>query len=167
MKRYLLFLIILLFSIIIAQSLKDKNEPDVNKTQISEFTQITDTIDKTTTLTQVIRKGWSLGYAEGLSAGNEKNQIGWFISGCAGGALGCGIGGGIVCLVASATGDIPYFIPEGDSFYKIGYLEGYRETSKPKRESYAYKGCIVGSVFFTVVAVILLEVLSDLPSLNP
>lgn len=153
MKWYFLFSIVLLLSTIIAQTLEDKNEPVGDKTTLPESTQLTDSFSKSQTLIDSLPKGWELGYKQGQIDGNKNFPIEWFMGGFAGGAFGCCIGGRFVTSAAKAVEVKPYFIPKGDSAYKTGYLKGYIDSSKSKRELFALRGSVLGMACFAVVIV--------------
>ena len=96
------------------------------------------------------------GYAEGQMDGESANQISWMAYGCGGGLLlGC-LGGGGVWLLAG-TGENPKVVPEGPGEFKRGYIDGYKDATKSKKQQNALIGGLVGAA---VAAVIIIAVYS-------
>jgi hypothetical protein len=97
------------------------------------------------------------GYAQGQTEGSGVGQGGWMAGGLAGGFLGGCIGGGIVWLVAS--GDTPSHIPDGPGEFQRGYIEGYKASTKSKKQQNAMIGGLIGTA--VAVTVVLLVTSGD------
>ena len=90
-------------------------------------------------------KDYEDGMYEGKIAGEQVSQSSWMMYGCIGGTLlGC-LGGGGVWLLAN-SGEMPPYVPEGNTGYKQGYVLGYKEATKSKKSSQALIGGIVGTL---------------------
>lgn len=105
------------------------------------------------------QKDWSDGVAEGKIAGGQKNTSDWFAYGCGGGFLGGCLGGGIVYAMAN-SGEMPPYVPKGNSDFRQGYVQGYQETVKSKKTGSALTGGIVGTLV-SVAAVIIIYAAVD------
>ena len=156
MKWNLLFLIVFLFNITIAQAPEDNNELPTDNTPIPESTQLSDSIPKAELLNDRLPKEWITGYTKGKLDGSKKNEIGWSACGFLGGAFCCIIGSGIIWLDARGSEDTVYHIPAGDKEYQAGYLKGYTESAKSRRGLYAFWGGLIGTTCFTVVMIYVL-----------
>jgi len=95
---------------------------------------------------------YNKGYAQGQEEGSRVSQGGWIAGGLAGGFLGGCIGGGIVWLIAS--GDTPPYIPEGPGEYERGYIDGYKQSTKSKKQQNALIGGLIGTA--AAVTIVLL-----------
>ena len=102
--------------------------------------------------------GWNKGYLEGKLAGSKKDKLDWTAGSCGAGLLAGCLGSGIVWAVAG--GDIPEYVPEGTTEYKMGYVEGYKEATKSKKRGAALLGGAVGFVINTA-AIVLIVVLGE------
>jgi hypothetical protein len=85
------------------------------------------------------------GYVEGKQDGQQISQSQWFAIGCCGGPV----------LYYMVSGDSPDSIPEGPDEFRIGYVEGYKDASKAKKQQNALIGGIAGTVIAAVALVIL------------
>jgi hypothetical protein len=91
-------------------------------------------------------KGYNNGFAEGQLRGSQQSQSSWLIYGCGGGfLLGC-IGAGGIWLLANSSGDYPLNMPNGDSQYRDGFINGYLLTTKSEKAGSACLGGIVGTL---------------------
>jgi len=93
------------------------------------------------------------GYAEGQVDGEHIDQKSWMAYGCGGGfLLGC-LGGGGVWLLAG-SGDNPKVIPEGPGEFRRGYIDGYKDATKSKKQQNALIGGLVGTAVAVVIIVL-------------
>jgi hypothetical protein len=113
----------------------------------SLFAQQTDSVPE--------KVDYNNGYAEGQQDGRKVDQNRWLAGGCGGGLLGGCLGGGIVFLLAS--GDSPGLIPEGPHEFQVGYVEGYKDATKSKKQQNALLGGIAGTVISVVALAVLLH----------
>jgi|GEM_PF-3074968 len=90
---------------------------------------------------------YSLGLQDGKKAGRDASQVVWAIKGFGCAFLTCGIGGCLVWTQARHSGDVPADVPIGkDPQYVLGYVEGYKATTRSNKQTAAITGCIVGTV---------------------
>ena len=104
------------------------------------------------------------GYAEGQEEGSRISQSKWMTGGIFGGCLAGCVGGGILWLMAG-SGDSPVYIPEGPNEYRLGYIEGYKDATKSKKQQSALIGGLIGTAIFTAFAIILVTQSEPLPPL--
>jgi hypothetical protein len=99
-----------------------------------------------------VEKDYKDGFHYGQLDGAKVNQDKWILTGFGGGCLG----GGAVWFLAGQHGDKPKHVPEGTSEFQRGYIVGYWEATKSKKQRNALVGGVIGSVLMagiiTVVA---------------
>ncbi|NOR18367.1 hypothetical protein GQ543_11760 [candidate division WOR-3 bacterium] len=101
-------------------------------------------------------KDYEDGMYEGKIAGEQVSQSSWMMYGCLGGTLfGC-LGGGGVWLLSN-SGELPPYVPKGNTGYKQGYVLGYKEATKSKKSSKALIGGIVGTLIGGVIVYLIVS----------
>jgi 4-amino-4-deoxy-L-arabinose transferase-like glycosyltransferase len=152
MKRWIAGLLVFLIPVLIWA--QNASTPQPEKTEIpadstKSLAVATQNEPQNETEKEEFGKGYNNGFEEGRMRGSQQSQSAWLIYGAGGGfLLGC-LGAGGVWLLANSSGDYPLNMPNGDSQYRDGFINGYLLTTKSDKAGSACTGGIFGTLLAT------------------